>query len=116
MRVRIYLAGTVFLIAVLLGLTTNATWSSNNGRYKTDELTEYYKHECSKCHGDQAELKFDQTLSEADMVKAILKGKFVDEPPDMPAFEEKGVTPEKAKDLAMFMKQLRKATKPKAKQ
>jgi mono/diheme cytochrome c family protein len=38
----------------------------------------------------------------------ILKGKEVDEPPDMPAFAEKGVTVEQAKALIAYMKQLKK--------
>ena len=42
------------------------------------------------------------------MVQTILKGRMMDKPPDMPSFEEKGVTPEQARELALFMQELRK--------
>ena len=38
---------------------------------------------------------------------AILKGKTAAKPPNMPAFEAKGITAEQAKALAEYMKSLR---------
>lgn len=66
-----------------------------------------YKAKCVACHGQKAEKKFDATLSEEQMVEAILKGKKVEKPPHMPAYAEKGVTAEQAKAMVEYMKQLK---------
>ena len=75
--------------------------------FRSDGAADLYKTECASCHGDKAELKFDRNLPETELVRVILKGKEVDEPPDMPAFAEKGVTTEQAKALVAYMKQLK---------
>ena len=69
----------------------------------------YYKAKCVACHGQKAEKKFDATLTEEQQLDAILKGKKPEKPPNMPAYGEKGVTPEQAKALLEYMKQLRSA-------
>jgi len=102
---RHFVAVAVFVPVILLALTHTTTSRS------PDELSDFYKTKCSECHGDKAELKFDEKLPETDMVKAILEGKLVDEPPDMPAFEARGVTEEKAKALVELMKKLKKTAK-----
>jgi mono/diheme cytochrome c family protein len=66
-----------------------------------------YKAKCVACHGPKAEKKFDTTLSDADLVQAVLKGKKPEKPPNMPAYEEKGVTEEQAKALVAHMKSLK---------
>ena len=77
--------------------------------FRSDGAADLYKTECASCHGDKAELKFNRNLPEAELVGVILKGKEVDEPPDMPAFAEKGVTTEQSKALVAYMKQLKNA-------
>jgi mono/diheme cytochrome c family protein len=67
-----------------------------------------YKAKCVACHGATAEKKFDATLSDADMLQAVLKGKKPEKPPNMPAFEERGITAEQAKALVDYMKALKK--------
>jgi hypothetical protein len=42
------------------------------------------------------------------MLQAILKGKKPEKPPNMPAFEERGITPEQAKALVVYMKTFKK--------
>ena len=69
----------------------------------------YYKAKCVACHGQKAEKKFDATLTEEQQLDAILKGKKPEKPPNMPAYGEKGVTPEQAKALLEYMKQLKSA-------
>ena len=69
----------------------------------------FYKAKCVACHGQKAEKKFDATLTEEQHLDAILKGKKPEKPPNMPAYGEKGVTPEQAKALLEYMKQLRSA-------
>jgi len=71
------------------------------------EPADTYKTKCVACHGKKAEKKFDTTLSDDQMVEAVLKGKKVAKPPHMPAYGEKGVTAEQAKALVDYMKQLK---------
>jgi len=71
------------------------------------EPAEVYKTKCVACHGKKAEKKFDTTISDDQMVEAILKGKKAAKPPNMPAYGEKGVTAEQAKALVDYMKQLK---------
>ena len=82
--------------------------SSSAARYRLQETSQFYQRTCRECHGDSANQRFYQRLSESEMVQTILKGRMMDKPPDMPAFEEKGVTPEQARELALFMQELRK--------
>jgi mono/diheme cytochrome c family protein len=67
-----------------------------------------YKAKCIACHGATAEKKFDPTLSDSDLLQAVLKGKKPEKPPNMPAFEERGITAEQAKALVDYMKTLKK--------
>lgn len=67
----------------------------------------FYKAKCVACHGQKAEKKFDAALTEEQQLEAIMKGKKVEKPPNMPAYGEKGVTAEQAKTLLDYMKQLR---------
>lgn len=61
---------------------------------------------CKMCHGLKAERNFDASLTDDQMVDAILKGKQAQRPPNMPAFETKGITADQAKALAAYMKSL----------
>lgn len=63
-----------------------------------------YKTKCFACHGATAEKKFDATMSDDAMVQVVLKGKKAEKPPNMPGFEEKGITVDQAKALVAFMK------------
>lgn len=69
----------------------------------------FYKAKCVACHGPKAEKKFDASLTDDQLLDAILKGKKPEKPPNMPAYGEKGVTAEQAKGLLDHMKQLRSA-------
>lgn len=65
-----------------------------------------YKAKCFACHGAKAEKKWDSTHPEDQMLNSILKGKKAEKPPNMPAFEEKGITPDQAKALIAYMKSI----------
>jgi len=65
-----------------------------------------YKSKCVACHGQKAEKKFDASLPDQQLVDIVMKGKKPEKPPNMPAYGEKGVTPEQAKALVDHMKQL----------
>lgn len=66
-----------------------------------------YKSKCFACHGAKAEKKFDATKSDDEHIQLILKGKKMEKPPNMPSFEEKGITADQAKALVAYMKSLK---------
>ena len=63
-----------------------------------------YKAKCAMCHGAAAEKKFDAAKPDAELTETVLKGKKVEKPPHMPAYEEKGITSDQAAALVNFMK------------
>ena len=81
--------------------------ASAQGEVQPSDPAAYFKAKCVACHGQKAEKKFDATLTDEQLLDAILKGKKPEKPPNMPAYGEKGVTPEQAKGLLYYMKQLR---------
>jgi mono/diheme cytochrome c family protein len=66
-----------------------------------------YKAKCVACHGANAEKKFNATLGDDELLQAVLKGKKGEKPPNMPAYEEKGISAEQAKALVAHMKSLK---------
>ena len=66
-----------------------------------------YKTKCVACHGQKAEKKFDSSLPDEQLIDIVMKGKKPEKPPNMPAFEEKGVTAEQEKVLVEDEKQLK---------
>lgn len=76
-----------------------------------DEPSVTYKAKCAACHSPKAEKHFDPTVAEEELVKIVLKGEKGEKPPYMPGFETKGMTPEEAKALVDYMKQLREPAK-----
>ena len=72
-----------------------------------DDSAALYKTKCVACHGATAEKKFDAAKANDDLIQAVLKGKKPEKPPNMPAFEERGVTADQAKALVAFMKTLK---------
>jgi mono/diheme cytochrome c family protein len=72
-----------------------------------DAAANYTSAKCVVCHGQKAEKKFDSTLADAALVEIVLKGKKADKPPNMPAYEAKGITADQAKALVAYMKSLK---------
>ena len=66
-----------------------------------------YKAKCFACHGAKAEKKWDATHTDGQMVDSILKGKKAEKPPNMPAFEDKGITADQAAALVTYMKSIK---------
>ena len=66
-----------------------------------------YKAKCFACHGAKAEKKWDSTRPDDQMADSIMKGKKAEKPPNMPAFEEKGITADQAKALVAYMKSIK---------
>ncbi len=69
-----------------------------------DDTAALYKTKCFACHGATAEKKFDATKADANLIELVLKGKKMEKPPNMPGFEEKGITADQATALVAFMK------------
>jgi mono/diheme cytochrome c family protein len=69
-----------------------------------DDNAALYKSKCFACHGATAEKKFDATKADDVLIQTVLKGKKAEKPPNMPAYEEKGITAEQATALVQFMK------------
>jgi mono/diheme cytochrome c family protein len=83
--------------------------ASAQGEAQPSDPAAYFKAKCVACHGQKVEKKFDASLTDEQLLDAILKGKKPEKPPNMPAYGEKGVTAEQAKALLDYMKQLRAA-------
>jgi mono/diheme cytochrome c family protein len=95
------------LAFVLAGVMIAATFliASVPARTTTDDdAAALYKTKCFACHGATAEKKFDATKADDELVQTVLKGKKLEKPPNMPSFEERGLTADQAKALVAFMK------------
>lgn len=103
--------GLMKMMVVLGGLMLAAAFLvvSAKARSNADDFDAAgtYKAKCFACHGAKAEKKFNATLSDDEMVQTILKGKKPEKPPNMPAFEERGITADQAKALMAYMKSVK---------
>jgi mono/diheme cytochrome c family protein len=95
-----FLAAAVIVAAAFLIVTTPA-------RATDDETATLYNTKCKACHGATAEKKFDATKADDVLIQTTLDGKAAEKPPNMPAFKEKGITPDQAKALVAHMKSLK---------
>jgi mono/diheme cytochrome c family protein len=102
-NIMIAIAAVVLFGAIFYGA------ASAQGEATASDPAAFYKAKCVACHGPKADKKFDASLTDEQLLDAILKGKKPEKPPNMPAYGEKGVTPEQAKGLMEHMKQLRSA-------
>ena len=72
-----------------------------------DDGAAMYNTKCKMCHGATAEKKMDKTKADDALVQTVLDGKTAEKPPNMPAFKDKGLTPDQAKALVAYMKSLK---------
>jgi len=91
------LAGVMFAVTFLIVSVPARTATQ-------DDQAALYKTKCFACHGATAEKKFDATKTDDELIQIVLKGKKMEKPPNMPGFEEKGITADQAKALVAFMK------------
>jgi mono/diheme cytochrome c family protein len=96
---------TIVMLAALVAALVIVSAASPTA----DDAATTYKTKCVACHGQKAEKKFDSSLPDEQLIDIVLKGKKPEKPPNMPGFEEKGVTAEQAKALVEHMKQLKSA-------
>ena len=93
-------------VLILAAVSFSAGWNRALPVSKADDIAALYKSKCAACHSPKAEKFFDPAKTDEFLVETILKGMKAAKPPNMPAFE-KTVTPEQAKGLAAYMRQLR---------
>lgn len=72
-----------------------------------DDVAALYNTKCKMCHGATAEKKLDKSKADDVLIAVVLDGKTAEKPPNMPAFKEKGITPDQAKALVDYMKSLK---------
>jgi mono/diheme cytochrome c family protein len=99
---------TLSLVGVVaIGLATGIVTVGASKHKKEFDVAATYKSKCVACHGAKADKKYDPTKSEDEQLAAILKGKKAEKPPNMPAYESKGINADQAKALMAYMKSLR---------
>ena len=72
-----------------------------------DDAAAVFNSKCKMCHGATAEKKIDKTKTDEVLIQTVLDGKTAEKPPNMPAYKEKGITPDQAKALVTFIKSLK---------
>lgn len=72
-----------------------------------DDAAATYASKCKMCHGATAEKKIDKSKADDVLIPIVLDGKTAEKPPNMPAYKEKGVTPDQAKALVAYIKSLK---------
>ncbi len=97
------LAPAIVTAMTLLSILTVGARTSN----QEFDAAKTYKGKCVACHGAKAEKKFDVAKSDEEQVQIILKGKKGEKPPNMPAYETKGINAEQAKAMLDYMKSLK---------
>ncbi len=80
---------------------------STPARATDDDTAALYNTKCKMCHGATAEKKVDKTKADDALIQTVLDGKTAEKPPNMPAFKDKGLTPDQAKALVAYMKSLK---------
>src|SRR6266446_2049929 len=93
-----------FIVFALIFLVSGA--AQTDVKY-TDGASYYKDGRCVVCHGQKAEKKFNADDKDEELVKIILQGKKPEKPPNMPAYEPKGLTAEQAKALVDYMRTLK---------
>ena len=91
----------ILLVATVLMISAPVRSAS------ADDPAATYNGKCKMCHGATAEKKMDKTKADEDLVQTVLKGKKAEKPPNMPGYEEKGMTADQAKALVGYMKSLK---------
>jgi Cytochrome c. len=95
-------------ITILIAAFVLISAAARTGKTDDFDAATTYKGKCVACHGAAAEKKFDATLADAELVQIVLKGKKAEKPPNMPTYEEKGITEDQAKALVAYMKSIKK--------
>jgi len=99
--------GAAFAAITMLSLVCLVSGAAQTEVKYTDAATYYKDAKCVVCHGQKAEKKFNADDKDEELVKFILQGKKPEKPPNMPAYEAKGLNAEQAKALVEYMRTLK---------
>jgi mono/diheme cytochrome c family protein len=99
--------GTILAVVLYAAATLSVTAvTASSASQDQFDAAATYKAKCVACHGAKSEKKFDATKADAVHLEAILKGRKMEKPPNMPSYEEKGITEDQAKALLAHMKSI----------
>jgi mono/diheme cytochrome c family protein len=104
---QIKLVAIAIFLVPMLAVITSRSGAASVAPFSPDDAATTYKAKCAMCHTATVSKFFDAAKSDDELVQIILKGKKGDKPPFMPAFEEKGITADQAKELVTYMKQIK---------
>ncbi len=99
--------GVAIVVVTMLALVILVSGAAQTDVKFTDAASYYKDAKCVVCHGQKAENKFDADKKEEELIERILKGKKPEKPPNMPAYEAKGLTADQAKAMVDYMKSLK---------
>lgn len=99
--------GIALLATAVMALVFLVSGAAQTEVKYTDAASYYKDAKCVVCHGQKAEKKFNADDKDEDLVKIILQGKKPEKPPNMPAYELKGLTAEQAQALIDYMRTLK---------
>ena len=104
------LKNTLFGVCILtvIALIFLVSGAAQTDLKYTDAATYYKDAKCVVCHGQAAEKKFNADEKDDVLIGIILQGKKPEKPPNMPAFEPKGLTAAQAKAMVDYMRSLKK--------
>lgn len=106
-RIKLLTTGALIVPIMAFAFFSRTTPASAGSPLPEDPAVTY-KAKCAMCHSPKAEKFYDPAVPADQQVEAILKGKKPEKPPNMPAFEPKGMTADDAKALVGYMQGLRK--------
>jgi mono/diheme cytochrome c family protein len=107
-RVKVFVAVSFVLPVLAFSVFFRTTTAAVVTRAPED-VAAVYKAKCAMCHSPKAEKAYDPAMPQEEQILAVLKGKKAEKPPNMPAFEPKGMTADEAKALVEYMQALRKS-------
>jgi len=108
---RIKVIASILLLVPMLAVVAFKTSPVSATRVSADDQAATYKAKCAMCHTPTASNLFDTAKTDEELVAAIMNGKKGDKPPFMPAFADKGISADQAKELVAYMKTLKTAAK-----
>src|ERR1044072_7791564 len=106
-RIKTTLIGSFIIAAVGMIFLVSGKAQTDTVKF-TDESPYYKDAKCVVCPGQKGENKFAAELKDKELVPIILNGKKSEKPPNMPAYEPKGLTADQAKALLDYMRELKK--------
>src|SRR5438552_1658757 len=100
-RIKIF-ATLALVLPVLALMISYRTTPVSAVTLTVSDPAEVFKAKCAMCHSPKAEKLYNPALPQEEQIEAILKGKKGEKPPNMPAFEPKGMTADDAKALVEY--------------